>query len=218
MAAYRDPGSLPPLLAGTLGGLLATWTTFVPCFLWIGLGAPFIERLRDNKPLSGALAGHHRRGGRRDPEPGDLVRVAHLVPRHRARRRLRLRLRHPGLDERRHWALLLSFAAMVAIFRFKAGTMQVLAACSPPASCLYLAGAVGREAPARGFLILGGALMTGPAFAQTATTIDIGAMPTGAAPPGFNLWAYWPWREGLNGKWSPIRAPQDRRQSPDEQG
>src|SRR5215212_8624772 len=57
MAAYRDPGGLPPLLAGTLGGLLATWTTFVPCFLWIGLGAPFIERLRDNKPLSGALAG-----------------------------------------------------------------------------------------------------------------------------------------------------------------
>src|SRR5207253_2143852 len=57
LAAYRDPGSLPPLLAGTLGGLLATWTTFVPCFLWIGLGAPFVERLRDNKPLSGALAG-----------------------------------------------------------------------------------------------------------------------------------------------------------------
>jgi len=57
MAAYRDPGSLPPMLAGTLGGLLATWTTFVPCFLWIGLGAPFIERLRNNKPLNGALAG-----------------------------------------------------------------------------------------------------------------------------------------------------------------
>ena len=57
MAAYRDPGTLPPLMAGTLGGLLATWMTFVPCFLWIGLGAPFIERLRDNKPLSGALAG-----------------------------------------------------------------------------------------------------------------------------------------------------------------
>ena len=42
LAAYRDPGTLPPMLAGTLGGLLATWTTFVPCFLWIGLGAPFI--------------------------------------------------------------------------------------------------------------------------------------------------------------------------------
>src|SRR5205814_4020251 len=47
MAAYRDPGSLPPLLAGTLGGLLATLTTFVPCFLWLGLSAPFLERLRD---------------------------------------------------------------------------------------------------------------------------------------------------------------------------
>jgi chromate transporter len=49
LAAYRAPGALPPMLAGTLGGLLATWCTFVPCFLWIGLGAPFIERLRDNK-------------------------------------------------------------------------------------------------------------------------------------------------------------------------
>ena len=35
MAAFRDPGTLPPMLAGTLGGLLATWVTFTPCFLWI---------------------------------------------------------------------------------------------------------------------------------------------------------------------------------------
>ena len=47
---------MPPLLAGTLGGLLATWVTFVPCFLWIFLGAPFIEALRGNKALSGALS------------------------------------------------------------------------------------------------------------------------------------------------------------------
>ena len=45
MAAYRDPGFLHPMLAGTLGGLLTTWLTFTPCFLWIFLGAPFIERL-----------------------------------------------------------------------------------------------------------------------------------------------------------------------------
>ena len=56
MAAYRDPGSLPPMLAGTLGGLLATWVTFTPCFLWIFLGAPFIEVLRGNKALNGALS------------------------------------------------------------------------------------------------------------------------------------------------------------------
>ena len=55
MAAYRDPGALSPMLAGTLGGLLATWVTFTPCFLWIFLGAPFIEILRGNKGLAGAL-------------------------------------------------------------------------------------------------------------------------------------------------------------------
>src|SRR5260221_2371987 len=43
--------------AGGLGGLLATRCTFAPCFLWIGVGAPFMERLRDKKPLAGALAG-----------------------------------------------------------------------------------------------------------------------------------------------------------------
>ncbi len=56
MAAYRDPGTLPPMLAGTLAGLLTTWVTFTPCFLWIFLGAPFIERLRGNQALGGALA------------------------------------------------------------------------------------------------------------------------------------------------------------------
>src|SRR5229473_5090097 len=56
MAAYRDPGTLSPMLAGTLGGLLATWVTFTPCFLWIFLGAPFIEKLRDNKALNAALS------------------------------------------------------------------------------------------------------------------------------------------------------------------
>src|SRR2546423_9313688 len=44
MAAYRDSGTLSSMLAGTLGGLLATWVTFTPCFLWIFLGAPFIEK------------------------------------------------------------------------------------------------------------------------------------------------------------------------------
>src|SRR5690242_6017159 len=54
--AYRAPGSIDPLLAGVLGGLLTTWVTFVPCFLWIFLGAPFIEAVRRNKALSAALA------------------------------------------------------------------------------------------------------------------------------------------------------------------
>lgn len=56
MGAFRAPGGLDPYLAATLAALLATWVTFVPCYLWIFLGAPFIERLRGNRALSGALS------------------------------------------------------------------------------------------------------------------------------------------------------------------
>ncbi|OBZ92653.1 chromate transporter [Pararhizobium polonicum] len=56
MAAFRAPLGLDPLSAGLLGGTLATWVTFVPCFLWIFLGAPYVETLRNNRALSGALA------------------------------------------------------------------------------------------------------------------------------------------------------------------
>ncbi|MBX9945746.1 MAG: chromate efflux transporter [Reyranella sp.] len=56
LAAWRDPGGLHPLLAATLGGLLTTWVTFTPCFLWIFVGAPFAEALRANKALAAALA------------------------------------------------------------------------------------------------------------------------------------------------------------------
>ena len=56
LGAWRDPGGLSPLVAATLGGLLTTWVTFVPCFLWIFVGAPYVEALRSNKALSGALA------------------------------------------------------------------------------------------------------------------------------------------------------------------
>jgi chromate transporter len=45
-----------PLVAATLGAAITTWTTFVPCFLWIFLGAPHIEQLRNNVRIAGALA------------------------------------------------------------------------------------------------------------------------------------------------------------------
>ena len=56
LGAYRDAGGLGPLQAATIGAVLATWVTFVPCFLWIFLGAPFIERLRGNAAISGGMA------------------------------------------------------------------------------------------------------------------------------------------------------------------
>ena len=80
MAAFRDAGGLSPMLAATLGGLLATWVTFAPCFLWIFAGAPYIETMRGNKALAGALVGDHGGSGRRDPQFVDMVRAAHAVP------------------------------------------------------------------------------------------------------------------------------------------
>src|SRR5215210_5368736 len=142
MAAYRDPGSLPPMLAGTLGGLLATWTTFVPCFLWIGLGAPFIEKLRDNKPLSGALAGITA------AVVGVILNLAIWFALHVWFREVRhiqgagFSFEVPVLSTVDSWALALSVAAMIAIFRFKVGMIPTLAACSAAGLLLYLAGAV----------------------------------------------------------------------------
>ncbi|WP_026548751.1 chromate efflux transporter [Arthrobacter sp. Br18] len=57
LGAFRDPGTLDPWTAAMLASLLTTWVTFVPCFLFIFLGAPHVERLRGNKSLSAALTG-----------------------------------------------------------------------------------------------------------------------------------------------------------------
>jgi chromate transporter len=56
LAAYQAPGTEHRLLAGTIAACLTVWVTFVPCFLWIFLGAPYVESLRRNTALSGALA------------------------------------------------------------------------------------------------------------------------------------------------------------------
>lgn len=55
LAAFRDAGALPAMLAGTLGALITTWVTFLPCFAWIFLGAPHMEALRGNRALGSAL-------------------------------------------------------------------------------------------------------------------------------------------------------------------
>jgi chromate transporter len=54
--AFRDSGALDPYVAGILASVLATWVTFVPCFLWIFLGAPYIERLRENRAIASILS------------------------------------------------------------------------------------------------------------------------------------------------------------------
>jgi chromate transporter len=126
MAAFRDPGTLSPMLAGTLGGLLATWVTFTPCFLWIFLGAPFIERLRGNKGLAGALTAITA------AVVGVILNLSiwfalHTVFRETTPiRSAGLSFDMPVLSSVDIPALVLAVAAATAIFRFNLGMLTVL--------------------------------------------------------------------------------------------
>ena len=130
------------MLAGTLGGLLTTWVTFTPCFLWIFLGAPFIEGLRGNKALSGALSAITA------AVVGVILNLAVWFALHTWFREADP-VRAAGLSfdvpvpaSLDPWALALSAAAVVAIFRFKVGMIPTLLACAAAGVVLHLLGAV----------------------------------------------------------------------------
>jgi chromate transporter len=142
MAAYRDPGTLSPMLAGTLGGLLATWVTFTPCFLWILLGAPFIETMRGNKGLAGALMAITA------AVVGVILNLSiwftlHTVFRETSSvRSFGLSFDMPVLSSVDFPALALAIAAATAIFRFNMGMLTVLAGSCVAGVALRLAGLV----------------------------------------------------------------------------
>jgi chromate transporter len=142
MAAFRDAGSLPPMLAGTLGGLLATWVTFIPSFLWIFLGAPFIEALRGNKALNGALSAITA------AVVGVVLNLAAWFAIHAVFsevdpiRLFPLAFDAPRPSSVNPWALALSVAAIIAIFRFKIGMIPTLVGCSGAGLVLFFAGAL----------------------------------------------------------------------------
>ena len=56
LAVFREATPFSPVVGGVLGAAMTTWVTFVPSMLWIFAGAPFVEPLRANRQLSGALA------------------------------------------------------------------------------------------------------------------------------------------------------------------
>jgi chromate transporter len=130
LGAYRNPGTLDPMLAGALASLLTVWVTFVPCFLWIFLGAPYIEALRGNRSLDTAMSSitaavvgvilnlavwfslHTIFGSLRDVSllgAHVLVPVVHTI-------------NVPSLG--------IAIIALLALFRFKAGMMATIAGCA----------------------------------------------------------------------------------------
>jgi chromate transporter len=116
LAAYRHAGGLEPLWAGVLGAALTTWVTFVPCFLWIFLGAPYMEALRGRRGLDGALAGITA------AVVGVILNLAVWFALHVIFRG------EPGLATLDPVALGIAAAALVAMLRFHVGMLPTLAA------------------------------------------------------------------------------------------
>lgn len=139
LGAYRDPGPLSPLWAGVAGGVITTWVTFAPCFLWIFLGAPYIEHLRGRKSLNAALStitaavvgvvlnlsiwfALHTMFG--------TIVERHLGP---------LRLLVPDWSTVDPAAVLIAAAAMVAMLRYHVGMIATLAASAAAGLVWHLA-------------------------------------------------------------------------------
>ncbi|HEY0112672.1 MAG TPA: chromate efflux transporter [Allosphingosinicella sp.] len=130
MGAFRQATGVSPMVAGMLGGILTTWVTFIPCFLWIFLGAPFVERLRGNRALSAALSAITA------AVVGVILNLALWFALHtlfgevREVRGAGLRFEAPVLPSLDPAAALLALTALVAMLRFRVGPLPTLAACA----------------------------------------------------------------------------------------
>jgi chromate transporter len=126
MGAFRDPGTLDPFTAGLLASVLATWVTFVPCFLWIFLGAPYVEKLRGNQAVSAALSAVTA------AVVGVMLNLAIWFAVHVAFAKVDtsqawgIHWLSPQWDSVQLASVVLALGAFIAIFRFKIGMLPVL--------------------------------------------------------------------------------------------
>jgi chromate transporter len=129
IAGFRNQMGVDPLVGGLLGAAVATWVTFAPCFLWIFLGAPYIERLRGDKALSGALAAITA------AVVGVILNLALWFAIHVLFREVEtlsagpLTIAAPKLLSLDPGAAALAALALVALFRFKVSVPALLAMC-----------------------------------------------------------------------------------------
>jgi chromate transporter len=143
MAAFRHPGMLAPAMAGVLGGFLAMWSTFVPPFVWIFAGGPYVEALIGNKSLNEALSAVTA------AVVGVILNLAVWFALHTLFAKVTethgfgMSLSIPVWATINWAALTISVAATVAIFRFKIGMIPVLAAsCFAGVSYYFVAGLI----------------------------------------------------------------------------
>jgi chromate transporter len=129
-------GALDPMVAGMLGGLIAMWSTFVPSFLWIFLGGPYVEALIGNKALNAALSAITA------AVVGVILNLAVWLALHTLFARMMPfgLLDLPVLASVNWAALAIAVAALVAIFRFRLGILPVLAGSCVAGVALHFAG------------------------------------------------------------------------------
>jgi len=143
MGAYRFAEGLDPLLAGVAGAVLVIWVTFVPCFLWIFLGAPYVEYLRGNRALTAALSGVTA------AVVGVILNLAvwfalHVVFEEVGERHVGpLRLYTPEWGSVDLVAAALAAGALVLVFWRRWGVLRTLAAGAAVGAALSLAGVAG---------------------------------------------------------------------------
>lgn len=130
LGAYRDPGGLDPWVAATIGALLTTWVTFVPCFVFIFLGAPYVERLRGNQRVSAALTGITA------AVVGVIANLALYFALHTLFRETTettagpINLELPDVGTIRPLPLGIAIAAGIMVFKLKWSVLRTLAACA----------------------------------------------------------------------------------------
>jgi chromate transporter len=143
MGAFRGATGMPPLAAGVLGGVLTTWVTFTPCFLWIFIGAPFVEALRGAKALNAALAAITA------AVVGVILNLALWFGLHVLFADVRevhagpLAIDVPDLTTVNLPSLILTLAAAVAAFRFKVGVVPLLLGSAAAGILLFFGGVIG---------------------------------------------------------------------------
>jgi chromate transporter len=130
LGAYRDPGDLDPWVAAVLASLLVTWVTFVPSFLFVLLGAPYMERLRGNRSLSAALTGITAAVVGVIADLGVYFAVHTLFSETRAVDRGPLHLELPDLGTLRPVPLAIALVAAVLLFRLRWSVLRTLGVCA----------------------------------------------------------------------------------------
>ena len=130
LGAYRDPGALDPWTAAVVASLLVTWVTFVPSFLFVLLGAPYMERLRGNRSLSAALTGITAAVVGVIANLGVFFAVHTLFAESRTVDGWLLSVEVPDLGTLRPVHLAIAVVAAVLIFRLRWSVLRTLGVCA----------------------------------------------------------------------------------------